>query len=1027
VRGEDELAGNHAPVASDITAATAEHGPAIVVTPVVSDADAGDTKTFAIDTTLTKGTVALNQDGTFSYDPAGAFDGLRQGETATDTFTYTVTDAAGATATATVAITVTGQNETPAAADVTAVADEDGPAIVITPVVSDADLGDTQAFAINTTLTKGSVTLNPDGTFSYDPAAAFDSLGAGETAADTFTYTVTDGAGATATATVTITIRGKDEPAENHVPTAADVSAAVDEHGPSIIVAPAVTDQDVGDARAFTIDTTVTTGTVAVNPDGTFSYDPAGAFDGLMLGETATDTFTYTVTDGAGATATATVTITIRGQNEAPVAADVAATAEEHGPAIVVSPDASDADIGDTRAFDIDTSMTKGTVTLNPDGTFSYDPAGAFDGLKLGASATDSFSYTVTDAAGATATATVTITIRGQNEAPTAADVTAVMSAHGQAMIITPVVGDADIGDTKAFAIDTSLTKGTVVLNPDGTMSYDPGRAFDHLLRGATATDSFTYTMTDGAGATATATVTITIVGEREPVGSGENRPTGFEGPMLWKPAGSPYQPNAGWTISLPMAGGIYGTPDFDMSSGGLVVAREGVPVLLPIPLSDRDLAGAASVTIDWGDGGAVETISKVSDAIRLKSHVYADDSGNGIFKPSLTIRYADGRTVKKVAPLKVVDVPAKLENVQAQLVSESGGGMIMVRGRIVDPGVHDRHVVSIRWGDGSVTEAIIEVQGGEIWFSARRAPLTPGQIDERIVIAVRDTARPGSGSEVVLDFGGQGAPEQLAERHAHLEDGDLWFAVIRSLLDQGKPAEVYDASTAAMAGLAMLGLSADRDLSRRGALRLTRGEGRKGLAGIAKKLLGWPGTSNAELHRLPIAFRSHGAVKSIDFTLRYDPELLHVEGVEPGADLSESARLTFVSQRSEAGHMTTTISVRSHRGLPSGVIDLANLVVDASVTSADVLAEAVEFEVESVNGHPVGRTVAVETIGLTQTFEYPAETPLIRLDGKARDARIDSNKGGWKADFVGNLGRRAADLEGLRIVLPKAADPENT
>uniref|UniRef100_UPI0035644A97 DUF4347 domain-containing protein n=1 Tax=Novipirellula sp. TaxID=2795430 RepID=UPI0035644A97 len=57
---------------------------------------------------------------------------------------------------------------------------------------------------------------------------------------------------------------------------------------------------------------------VTVNADGSFDYDPNGAFDGLTAGETGTDSFTYTVSDGNGGTDTATVTITVNGIDDAP-------------------------------------------------------------------------------------------------------------------------------------------------------------------------------------------------------------------------------------------------------------------------------------------------------------------------------------------------------------------------------------------------------------------------------------------------------------------------------------------------------------------------------------------------------------------------------------------------------------------------------------------------------------------------------------------------------------------------------------
>lgn len=64
------------------------------------------------------------------------------------------------------------------------------------------------------------VTLESDGTFTYDPSAAgapIDSLGNGQVLQDTFTYTISDGRGGVSTATVTITVQG-----ENSVPVAGD-------------------------------------------------------------------------------------------------------------------------------------------------------------------------------------------------------------------------------------------------------------------------------------------------------------------------------------------------------------------------------------------------------------------------------------------------------------------------------------------------------------------------------------------------------------------------------------------------------------------------------------------------------------------------------------------------------------------------------------------------------------------------------------------------------------------------------------
>ncbi|MEY1555886.1 ExeM/NucH family extracellular endonuclease [Yoonia sp. R2331] len=74
----------------------------------------GDALTIIdIDTTGLTGSATLNDDGTISYTTDGAFDALKEGETAQTTLTYTVSDGNGATDTATVTITITGENDAP--------------------------------------------------------------------------------------------------------------------------------------------------------------------------------------------------------------------------------------------------------------------------------------------------------------------------------------------------------------------------------------------------------------------------------------------------------------------------------------------------------------------------------------------------------------------------------------------------------------------------------------------------------------------------------------------------------------------------------------------------------------------------------------------------------------------------------------------------------------------------------------------------------------------------------------------------
>ena len=79
-------------------------------------------------------------------------------------------------------------------------------------------------------------------------------------------------------------------------------------------------------------------GTATANADGTITYTPAANFSG-------TDSFSYTISDGQGGSATAPVEVTVTDVNDAPVAADDAATTNEDTPvAIAVLANDSDGD-----------------------------------------------------------------------------------------------------------------------------------------------------------------------------------------------------------------------------------------------------------------------------------------------------------------------------------------------------------------------------------------------------------------------------------------------------------------------------------------------------------------------------------------------------------------------------------------------------------------------------------------------------------------------------------------------------------
>lgn len=83
----------------------------------VLDNDTGSSLTATLISDVARGTLVLQDDGSFTFEPGEDFVALAEGETSVETFTYSITDADGGVAEASVAITVTGVNDAPEAQD----------------------------------------------------------------------------------------------------------------------------------------------------------------------------------------------------------------------------------------------------------------------------------------------------------------------------------------------------------------------------------------------------------------------------------------------------------------------------------------------------------------------------------------------------------------------------------------------------------------------------------------------------------------------------------------------------------------------------------------------------------------------------------------------------------------------------------------------------------------------------------------------------------------------------------------------
>src|SRR5262249_6266840 len=267
---------------------------------------------------------------------------------------------------------------------------------------------------------------------------------------DPFTYKLTTGPDESNTATVTITV-GNTAPEgvadaygvshdQTLHPTLGVLGNDADAEGDAVTAAPVSVPQH----RAVTL-----------SADGTFHYTP----DPLFVG---TDAFAYRADDGL-AEGDATV-VTIDVTNAVPLAAGESfQVAHDHtfdGPSLLAND--SDTD-GDALTATLVTGPSHGTLSLNPDGTFAYNP-------ELHYLGDDAFTYRVND--GLADSDTVTVNLQVVNTAPRALE-DVYHTVHDRTFHAQPSVLDDDFDAEDHFIAVGSMTYFTATGGPPSSGSND--------------------------------------------------------------------------------------------------------------------------------------------------------------------------------------------------------------------------------------------------------------------------------------------------------------------------------------------------------------------------------------------------------------------------------------------------------------------------------------------------------------------------------------------------------------------------
>jgi len=408
---------------------------------------------------------------------------------------------------------------------------------------TDAD-GNPLTYSVVTNPAHGQVTLNSNGGYVYTPAANYNGT-------DTFQFRAFDGKAYSNTATVTISMQ-----AVNDAPVAVNDSYTINEDTVLVTspVSQAVTQLQmtsdpgdfIGQGMTYNLSSGITASAsnngslVRVdyqNPNNssdywTIQFESPGANVPLAVGTYSGATrypFNPEGTPGLSVTGqhrgsnTLTGTFTIQAISFSPTGSlqSLSATFEQHsegatpalrgtvqynystgGPSGVI---ANDIDVdGNQLSAALVTGPQHGSVTLNPNGTFTYTPEANYHG-------DDSFTYVASDGLLTSAPATVLLTINSVEDSPTIANQSFTIDENTwpTASLGTVVASDGDAGQVLTYAITSSSHPGAFAIDPQtgelslvGDTPLDYEQAHSALL---------TVTVTDSGNPALSSSATITV------------------------------------------------------------------------------------------------------------------------------------------------------------------------------------------------------------------------------------------------------------------------------------------------------------------------------------------------------------------------------------------------------------------------------------------------------------------------------------------------------------------------------------
>ncbi len=250
---------------------------------------------------------------------------------------------------------------------------------------------------------EGTLTLHADGSYEFAIDSSLQGLDDGESAVAEFTFTATDNGQPILSDgnTLPVTVTGSNdgpvaevaliEGTEDSGVLTGNLEAS-DLDGESLTFGIQGSTPDANGVTTVDVEgsvdgSKVTIGQLVVQPDGSYAFTPDNdALQGLSVGDAVTASFAFTASDGTETTS-AVLEITLTGTDDGLVALAETVEGGEDDGTLTGNLEATDAD-SESLTFGLaageDGEGQYGTLTVNPDGSYSFDIAEAAQGLDDG-------------------------------------------------------------------------------------------------------------------------------------------------------------------------------------------------------------------------------------------------------------------------------------------------------------------------------------------------------------------------------------------------------------------------------------------------------------------------------------------------------------------------------------------------------------------------------------------------------------------------------------------------------------------